>query len=97
MPLILILIPLVFQIVFGRKAIGEDIKLGFGTICLLSFLGQILLSIVAFFIMTNSLQKNANFCGLPLVGLVVVSLFFTFILIVTILIQYSIKKSYEKE
>ena len=97
MPLILILLPLLFQIIFGRKAIGEDIKLSFGTICLISFLSQILLSIVAFFIMTNDLKKENAYCGQPLVGLAILSLFLTFILIVTIIIQYSIKRSYERE
>lgn len=41
MHLILIMLPLFFKIIFGRKAIGEDIKWSFGTICAISFFGQI--------------------------------------------------------
>ena len=94
MPLILIIIPLLFQIIFGRKAIGRDIKWSFGTICLISFLGQILSTIIAFNLIVHYLQKNNNPCGMPLVGLIMVSLFFSFILFITIIIQYRIKKSY---
>jgi hypothetical protein len=92
---ILIIFPLFFQIIFGRKAIGEDIKLKFGEVCLISFLGQILLSVIAFFLMGYMLQKNGNQCGTPLAAIIILSQFFTFVLIVTIIIQYFIKKSYD--
>ena len=94
MHVILIIIPLLFQIIFGRKAIGGDIKWRFGTICLLIFFGQILLTILAFNIIVYYLEKNNNACGMPLVGLVMFSLLFTLILLITIFIQYRIKKSY---
>lgn len=97
MHIILIIIPLLFQIIFGRKAIGGDIKLSFGTICLISFLGQILFTIFAFKLIIYYLEKNDNDCGIALVGLIMLSLFFTLILIITIFIQFRIKKSYEEE
>ena len=97
MHIILIILPLLFQIIFGRKAIGGDIKWSFGTICLLSFLGQILFTILAFYIIAYYLQKNNNACGMPLVGLVMFSLLFTVILLITIFIQYRIKKYYGDE
>lgn len=94
MHVILIILPLLFQIIFGRKAIGGDIKMSFGTICLISFLGQILFTILAFNIIVYYLEKNNNACGMPLVGLVMFSLLFTLILLITVFIQYRIKKSY---
>lgn len=97
MPLILIIIPLLFQIIFGRKAIGGDIKLSFGTICLITFLGQIVLTILAFNLIVYSLQKNSNFCGMPLVGLTMFSLLFTFFLFITMIVQDRIKKSYGED
>ena len=97
MHIILIILPLLFQIIFGRKAIGGDIKWSFGTICLLSFFGQILFTILAFYIIAYYLQKNNNACGMPLVGLVMFSLLFTVILLITIFIQYRIKKYYGDE
>ena len=94
MYLILIILPLLFQIIFGRKAIGKDIKLSFGSVCLISFLGQIIFTIVLFNIIIYYLENNNNSCGMPLVGLINVSLFLTLILFITIFIQYRIKKSY---
>ena len=94
MHVILIILPLLFQIIFGRKAIGGDIKWSFGTICLISFFGQILFTILAFNLIVYYLEKNNNACGMPLVGLVMFSLLFTLILFITMFIQYRIKKSY---
>lgn len=94
MHVILIIIPLLFQIIFGRKAIGGDIKWNFGTICLISFFCQILFTILAFNLIVYYLEKNNNACGMPLVGLVMFSLLFTLILLITVFIQYRIKKSY---
>lgn len=94
MSIILIFLPLFFQIVYGRKAIGEDIKLSFGSVCLISFLGQFLTTILEYNIILSHLQKNNNFCGLPLVGLIMVSLFLTLILIIIIFVQDRSRKSY---
>ncbi|MRX67025.1 hypothetical protein SAMN06265349_102957 [Flavobacterium resistens] len=94
MHLILIVLPLLFQIIFGRKAIGGDIKVSFATICLISFFSQIIFTILEFNIIVYYLEKNNNTCGMPLVGLINFSILFTLILFVTIIIQYRIKKSY---
>jgi hypothetical protein len=97
MHLILIIIPVLFQIIFGRKAIGGDIKLSFGTVCFISFISQILLTILTFKIIVYYLEKNNNACGMPLVGLVMFSLLFTLILFIIMIIQDRIKKSYEND
>ena len=94
MHLFLIILPLLFQLIFGRKAIGGDIKLSFGTVCFISFLGQIVLTISAFKLIVYYLEKNNNACGVPLVGLTILSLFFSVILFITMLVQDRIQKSY---
>lgn len=94
MHIILIILPLLFQIIFGRKAIGGDIKLSFGAVCLISFVGQILFTILAFNIIVYYLEKNNNACGMPLVGLIMFSLLFSLILFITMIVQDRIKKSY---
>lgn len=98
--LTLIVAPLFFQIIYGRKAIGEDIRLGFGQICLISFLLPILLSIAAFSIFNynfrKSLHEDGFRCGMPLAGLVVVEFFFAALLIVIMIIQFFIKRSYDR-
>lgn len=56
--IILITFPLLFQIIAGRKAIGETISLKFGTVSILSILFQIVLSIIAFYITLSNFQKT---------------------------------------
>lgn len=97
MELFVIILPLIFQIIFGRKAIGKDIQLSFGSVCLISFFSQIVLTIFAFKLTAYHLKKNNIFCGMPLVGLIVMSLFFSIILFITMLIQERIKKSYDED
>jgi len=97
MHIILIILPLLFQIIFGRKAIGGDIKLSFGAVCVISFFSQILLTFFAFKLIVYYLEKNNNACGMPLVGLVMLALLFSVILFITILVQDRIKKSYEDD
>lgn len=98
--LILVILPLIFQIVFGRKAIGESIKLKFGRVCIISLILQLIFALISFKIILYNLNKRIEShefaCGMPLVGLFVITLFFSFFLIITIIIQYFIKKSYEK-
>jgi len=101
-PLILIILPLLFQIIAGRKAIGETISLKFGTVCLISFFSQIVLSVIAFYVSSYNFNKfleqnpNSFRCGMGFLGLVMLSLLLTFILVIVIIVQYKIKKSYEK-
>jgi len=101
-PLILIILPLLFQIIVGRKAIGETISLKFRIVCLISIMSQIVLSILAFYVALYDLNKyfeqnaSSNRCGMGLLGIIMQSLLFTLILIVIIIIQYFIKRSYEK-
>lgn len=100
-PLILIILPLLFQIIAGRKAIGETISLKFGTVCLISFFSQIVLSVIAFYVSSYNFNKfleqnpNSFRCGMGFLGLVMLSLLLTFILVIAIIVQYKIKKSYE--
>lgn len=98
--IILITFPLLFQIIAGRKAIGETISLKFGTVSILSILFQIVLSIIAFYITLSNFSENTTRtpyrCGMVILGIVMLELFLTIILIITIVIQYFIKRSYEK-
>lgn len=100
LPLILIVLPLLFQIIYGRKAIGEDIKLKFGTICLISVLSQIILSFIAFSIADYNFEKSFEgkeyHCGMGILWIIVLAFFLTVFLLITMLIQYFIKRSYDK-
>ncbi|URC11107.1 MULTISPECIES: hypothetical protein [unclassified Flavobacterium] len=101
-PLILLILPLLFQIIAGRKAIGETISLKFGTVCIISLIAQIIVPVISFYIATYNANKyieqnpNSLRCGMEFVGLFMFTLIFTFVLIVVIIIQYFMKRSYEK-
>lgn len=98
MHLILLILPLLFQIIAGRKAIGETISLQFSTVCFMSFILQIIFSIISFYVLSHNMQTpdGQNYrCGMWMVGFIGLILIFSFILIVTMIIQYFIKKSYE--
>ena len=99
-PFILIILPLLFQLIYGRKAIGETISLQFGMVCLISFILQIILSIVSFYIASynfaESMKETPYRCGMGLLGIITLEFLLIIILIVIMIIQHFIKRSYEK-
>jgi hypothetical protein len=101
LPLILIAIPLLFQIIIGRKSIGEDIKLKFGRVCLITLGLQILLSFIAFAIASYNFEQSLGGreyrCGMGLLGVFALIIIFSILILITILIQYFVKKSYERK
>jgi len=99
-PFILILLPLFFQLIFGRKAIAESISFKFETISLISLILQFVLTILSYSVasynFTESLQGQPYRCGMGMIGIFFFSFLFTLILIIVIIVQYFIKRSYEK-
>ncbi|WP_343697649.1 hypothetical protein [Flavobacterium sp.] len=99
-PFILIILPLLFQLVYGRKSIGESISLKFGTVSLISFILQVVLSItaccIASYNFTESLEGRPYRCGMGILGIIVLAFLLTIILLIVIIVQYFIKRSYEK-
>jgi hypothetical protein len=100
-PIILILLPLFFQLIFGRKAINETIKLRLRTISLISLFLQIVLSILSYWIASynfrESLGQQPYRCGMGILSIIVISLLFTFILIIVMIVQFLMTKSGEKQ
>jgi hypothetical protein len=94
LPFGLLAFPFVFQIIYGRKAIGGGVTLSFRTICGISIVLQLLLSTLSFFIEMYILERDKITCGIPLAGIVMLAMIFSFLLVVTLIIQYFIKKSY---
>lgn len=98
-PFLLLVLPLIFQIIFGRNFRYETIKLSFFKVSVISFLSQILLSYLAFQILSHNLRINSNGqirCGMPLLGLILLEFIFILILVITIVIQYFIKRYYNR-
>lgn len=95
MHIILLILPLLFQIFFGTKALKKKIKLRFATVCLISFIAQILLTIFDFKLIEYLLEGNNNACGMPLIGVLMLSLVLSLILFAIMIIQHFIRKSYK--
>jgi hypothetical protein len=98
-PFLLLLLPLIFQIIFGIKSVAERLKLNFSKVCLISILSQIIVSFVAFKIISRDLKMRSGGqirCGMPLVGIITLELFLIIILLVIILIQFLVKKYYNR-
>jgi hypothetical protein len=99
--LILIFSPLLFQFIYGTKAIFKTTSLTFEMISLLSLISQIVFSIgifrVSYYNFSNYYDEHPNKtrCLTPIAGLTFVLVFFTITLLITIAIQYLIKKGKE--
>lgn len=97
--LLLLALPIIFQIIFGRKEIAESIKLTFFKICLISFLSQFVFFFIAFKLLSNKLRSEANgqiHCGMPFVGLIGLELLLAVVLLLIIFIQYLIRRYYRR-
>lgn len=99
-PFILIALPLLFQLIYGQKAIQETISYSLGRITFISLISQIILSIAAFFIasynFTESLKGQPYRCGMGFLGIIAFAFLFTIILLISIIVQYFTKRSYDK-
>ncbi|OIV41762.1 hypothetical protein [Flavobacterium johnsoniae] len=94
--LILILLPIIFQFIYGTKAIYKTTSLKFVNVSLISFAAQILLSIVYYYISYYNFSKyfeehpNATRCGTGLAASIFGLFFLIAVLIGVILVQYII-------
>ena len=84
---ILFLIPLIFQFYFGNKAIHGYISLKYWKVCIISYMGLILMTIANFFLTLNQLNETGIKDGLPLFGVIVIGGFFGILNLVIIGIQ----------
>ncbi|SFD84367.1 hypothetical protein [Flavobacterium phragmitis] len=99
-PFLLLFLPLILQLIFGIKDYVRSIKLNFAKISIINFLLQIAFSYWAYAFLEHKLNQESNGrirCGMPFVGLVFTELLIIAILLVTILVQYLIKRSYNRK
>jgi len=101
-PLILIILPLLFQLFFGTKAIYRNITLEFGTVCLISIILQIILTIIAYSVASYNFNKyfeehpNTTRCGMGFLGLFGLAVICFIIILLVMTIQYFVKRYSEK-
>ena len=102
-PLILIILPLLLQLIFGTIAIYKTILFRFKTISIINFILQILFAITSFCIASYNFSQyfdqhpNSTRCAMPLLGLVMLSVILTVALIVVMIIQYLLKRWKDKK
>lgn len=101
--LILMLFPLLFQFIYGTKAIRKTTSMTFGKVSFTSFILQILFSSVIFGVAYYNFSKyfdehpNKARCLTPIAGLIFLLVFLIILLFVTIAAQYFIKTGKENK
>ena len=101
--LILMLFPLLFQFIYGTKAIRKTTSITFRKVSWTSFILQILFSIaifgVAYYNFTKYFDEHPNKarCLTPIAGLIFLLVFLIILLFVTIAAQYFIKTGKENK
>lgn len=101
LPLILLALPVLFQLILGTKTIYKPASLKFSSASWISFVSFILFSFIAYYIVDYNFSKqyeqypNPIRCGMPLLGIVMASFFLLFILILIIVSQFLIKRRRE--
>jgi archaellum biogenesis protein FlaJ (TadC family) len=90
--LLITLIPLFFQLVFGSLSIAKKVVYDFRMISVISLGLQLFLSFMGIKIISNELQAQNVKCGLPLASYFFACVFLLIVLVVVILIQMIIKK-----
>jgi hypothetical protein len=97
-PLILIILPLLFQLIFGNKTIRDKFSLKLSNSFFISLVSQIVLSIAAYNVALYNFHQyfeehpNATKCGMSFLGIIGLTVFFTIVLIIVIIVQYFINR-----
>ncbi len=94
--LVLIIVPTIFQFIYGKKSISENIDLSFGAVCLISFVAQFVLTFLGVFIAAISLSNRGFKCLTPAVGIIGLSFLFSIVLLIIMGIQLYVKATYKK-
>jgi hypothetical protein len=98
--MILFFTPMLHQLIYGRKAIGEDISSSFGKICAYSIVLHLLCSVFSLVLLILSFSpgnEEAGYkCGSPILIFIFIAVFSTTLLLIVILFQYIFKKSFDK-
>ena len=94
--LTLILIPTIFQLVFGSLAIKKKISFPFEYITLLCCFGQLIFIYLALKIITIDAQNQNVKCGMPQASMFFAGIIFTIILLIAIIFQLLIRMKINK-
>ena len=83
----LFIFPLMFQVIFGTKAVKQSIRLKLWQIALMSLAGQLAVAFVNSYLVSIFIEKAGIHDGLPFVGVLVLSGVIGAIMLLVILVQ----------
>lgn len=70
---VLFILPLMFQVIFGTKAVKQSIRLKLWQIALISLAGQFAVAFVNSYLISIFIEKSGIHDGLPFVGVWVIN------------------------
>lgn len=80
--------PIIFQVIYGRKAFFKYIDLKFVFVCLLSFILQLFFTCLSFFVTMSALShKGYKSVTGPVAGIIAISLTLTLLMTLVMIIQ----------
>ena len=88
---ILLLLPLTFQIIYGIKIIKGSSKMKLAIVSLSSFLGQLLVTLLTYYLMAYIIERSESRDGLPMVGVVLINIVLGIVLLLVILVQFIVR------
>jgi hypothetical protein len=89
--IVLFTVPPIFQLIFGSKATNPSYSFKFWKICLISFLGLVLATLLNVSLMTQILKLAGSRDGLPIITILILETLIGSIMVLMILIQLFIK------
>lgn len=93
---LMLLIPLVFQIVLGNKSSHNLISLNFGVVCFFSLFLQMVITVLSFFLAIKGIVGGGNKCATGAVGIFAISFFITMLMLFIMIVQFVKKKLRER-
>lgn len=97
-PLILIVLPLLFQLTVGIKVIRDKFSLTLSNLSFISLVSQVVLTIASYKVASYNFNQyfeqhpNSTRCGMGFLGIIGFAVIFSIALILVIIIQYIIQR-----
>jgi len=91
--LLLTILPVVFQIIYGMKAINKNTSLSFGLVCLLSLVSEFILTFLGFIITSESSSTRGPRDGMGNLSIIILSFLAVIVMLVIMGIQFYISKN----
>lgn len=88
---VLVVLPAIFQIWYGRKAVYGTTRMHFGLVCFVSLIAQVVFTFFGFRLTLYSLSARGFQCGMPAVGFLTIGVALSLIIFLTIGIQLYLK------